>query len=287
MNKTDFLDAVQPRVLLNSTGISILTLRNISVSEAGYYVCSSKDLDNSVKYQVRCQYPIPSEDEINKWKCISQNVTVDVMVPPSFIKKPSNQVCPNGRTTRFECQAQGIPTPRIYWLKDAENVTINGTQNSQFWDKIWTIVAWFQDVGQCTRKNRIRWSWRYPQRFHQTPGFTSAWRWTQPGKFGPLVGFKSTLRETVRLRQLPSSATLCLPLEFLYRGTHQSFNHIPVLLHIPSITALLVSLRWIVSSVFGHVLKSWFLHELEFLWRILRILFLSCKYLACNKRIIT
>lgn len=55
-----------------------------------------------------------------------QNITVDVAVPPSFIRRPNNQMCPNGRTARFECQVSGIPTPKIYWLKDAENITING-----------------------------------------------------------------------------------------------------------------------------------------------------------------
>lgn len=55
-----------------------------------------------------------------------QNVTVDILIPPSFVKIPTNQVCPNGRTARFECQAQGLPVPKIYWLKDSLNITING-----------------------------------------------------------------------------------------------------------------------------------------------------------------
>lgn len=55
-----------------------------------------------------------------------QNITIDILVPPSFIKTPVNQICPNGRTVRFECQAQGSPTPQIYWLKDSLNITSNG-----------------------------------------------------------------------------------------------------------------------------------------------------------------
>lgn len=42
------------------------------------------------------------------------------------MKIPTNQICPNGRTARFECQAQGLPVPKIYWLKDSLNITING-----------------------------------------------------------------------------------------------------------------------------------------------------------------
>lgn len=73
-----------------------------------------------------CIAPFKLFNYSTKICCLFQNITVDVTVPPTFIKKPSNQNCPNGRTARFECQAEGVPTPKIYWLKDAKNVTING-----------------------------------------------------------------------------------------------------------------------------------------------------------------
>ena len=53
-------------------------------------------------------------------------------MPPSIVKKPSNQICPNGRTARFECQAHGYPVPHIYWLRNAQNVTINGERKNVF-----------------------------------------------------------------------------------------------------------------------------------------------------------
>ncbi|XP_034940784.1 protogenin-like [Chelonus insularis] len=101
------VSSAQPRILLNSTtGISILTLKNVSIFQAGIYLCSTENAVNGAM-------------EI-------QNITVNVIIPPIFIKKPIDQNCPNGRTARFECQAQGIPNPKIYWLKDAKNITING-----------------------------------------------------------------------------------------------------------------------------------------------------------------
>ncbi|XP_015430760.1 PREDICTED: protogenin-like [Dufourea novaeangliae] len=101
----------QPRILFNSsTGISILSLINVSVSDAGVYLCSLKNI-------------VTNNSEI-------QNITVDVLVPPSFLKTPKSQVCPNGRTARFECQAQGLPVPKIYWLKDSLNITINGRRTT-------------------------------------------------------------------------------------------------------------------------------------------------------------
>ncbi|CAL7934192.1 unnamed protein product [Xylocopa violacea] len=100
-------NVAQPRILLNSSiGINILSLVNVSASDAGIYICSVKNfITNNVEIQ---------------------NITVDVLIPPSFVKTPANQVCPNGRTARFECQAQGLPVPKIYWLKDLLNITING-----------------------------------------------------------------------------------------------------------------------------------------------------------------
>ncbi|XP_043270057.1 protogenin B-like isoform X2 [Venturia canescens] len=95
-----------PRILLNSTkGIAILALENVSLSNAGIYSCSTKNSD-------------------------IQNITIDIMVPPSFLKKPTSQSFPNGRTVRFKCQAQGTPTPKIYWLKDSANITTNGRRTT-------------------------------------------------------------------------------------------------------------------------------------------------------------
>ena len=108
---TDNHVVAQPRILLNSSvGISILSLINVSVSDTGVYKCSTKN-------------SLPNNSEI-------QNVTVNVLIPPSFLKTPTNQICPNGRTARFECQAQGFPAPKIYWLKDSLNITVNGRRTT-------------------------------------------------------------------------------------------------------------------------------------------------------------
>ncbi|EFN87203.1 Protogenin [Harpegnathos saltator] len=107
-----YIDNVtQPRILLNSTtGIGVLSLTNVNISNAGVYLCSSK---NSITNDLEVQ-----------------NITVDILIPPSFVKTPTNQICPNGRTARFECQAQGLPVPQIYWLKDSSNITINGRRTT-------------------------------------------------------------------------------------------------------------------------------------------------------------
>ncbi|XP_066594612.1 protogenin-like isoform X2 [Prorops nasuta] len=104
-------NSTQPRIILNSTtGIVVLSLKNVTTSSAGIYICSMKNV-------------ITKSLEV-------QNITVEILVPPTFLKKPANQICPNGRTARFECQAQGVPEPRIYWLKDSLNITINGRRTN-------------------------------------------------------------------------------------------------------------------------------------------------------------
>ncbi|XP_076296458.1 protogenin B-like isoform X3 [Lasioglossum baleicum] len=112
---TDTQNVAQPRILPNSNiGINILSLVNVSVSDAGVYLCSTKTVDtNNLEIQ---------------------NITVDILVPPTFLKTPKSQVCPNGRTARFECQAQGLPVPKIYWLKDSLNITMNGRRTTYIKD---------------------------------------------------------------------------------------------------------------------------------------------------------
>lgn len=49
-----------------------------------------------------------------------------VSVPPSIVEKPESQTRPRAGTARFMCQAEGVPPPRISWLKNGVEVHLNG-----------------------------------------------------------------------------------------------------------------------------------------------------------------
>ncbi|KAM9408299.1 protogenin A [Pholidichthys leucotaenia] len=54
----------------------------------------------------------------------SANVTV--LAPPSLVEWPESLTRPRAGTARFVCQANGVPTPQITWLKNGEKVHSNG-----------------------------------------------------------------------------------------------------------------------------------------------------------------
>lgn len=49
-----------------------------------------------------------------------------VSVPPSIVERPESQTRPRAGTARFMCQAEGVPLPRISWLKNGQEVHLNG-----------------------------------------------------------------------------------------------------------------------------------------------------------------
>ncbi|XP_068432812.1 protogenin A [Clinocottus analis] len=54
----------------------------------------------------------------------SANITV--LAPPSLVEWPESLTRPRAGTARFVCQAVGVPTPKITWLKNGQKVHSNG-----------------------------------------------------------------------------------------------------------------------------------------------------------------
>ncbi|KAM7396862.1 hypothetical protein PAMP_019870 [Pampus punctatissimus] len=79
---------------------------------------------------------------------------VTVLVPPSIVERPESQTRPRAGTARFMCQAEGVPPPRISWLKNGEEVHLNGRikmYNSKL--VITQIIPEDDAIYQCIAEN--------------------------------------------------------------------------------------------------------------------------------------
>ncbi|XP_018866859.4 protogenin isoform X1 [Gorilla gorilla gorilla] len=52
--------------------------------------------------------------------------TLTVLAPPSFVEWPESLTRPRAGTARFVCQAEGIPSPKMSWLKNGRKIHSNG-----------------------------------------------------------------------------------------------------------------------------------------------------------------
>uniref|UniRef100_A0A672IBS0 Protogenin homolog b (Gallus gallus) n=1 Tax=Salarias fasciatus TaxID=181472 RepID=A0A672IBS0_SALFA len=77
-----------------------------------------------------------------------------VLVPPNIVERPESQTRPRAGTARFMCQAEGVPPPRISWLKNGEAVHLNGRikmYNSKL--VITQIIPEDDAIYQCVAEN--------------------------------------------------------------------------------------------------------------------------------------
>ncbi|KAM4572442.1 LOW QUALITY PROTEIN: protogenin B-like [Odontesthes bonariensis] len=78
-----------------------------------------------------------------------------VLVPPTIVERPESQTRPRAGTARFMCQAEGVPLPRISWLKNGEEVHLNGRikmYNSKL--VITQIIPEDDAIYQCMAENK-------------------------------------------------------------------------------------------------------------------------------------
>lgn len=56
---------------------------------------------------------------------------MSVLQKPYFITKPLSKQYPSAKTVRLECQAGGIPTPEVHWLKNGNTLQMGGRIKKQ------------------------------------------------------------------------------------------------------------------------------------------------------------
>ncbi|KAJ0029354.1 hypothetical protein NQD34_004351 [Periophthalmus magnuspinnatus] len=96
------IDVYNAKVLGNGN----LVITDVNVKHNGVYLCRA------------------TTPGTRNYTIAAANLTV--LVPPSIVEKPESQTRPRAGTARFMCQAEGEPPPRISWLKNGEEVHLNG-----------------------------------------------------------------------------------------------------------------------------------------------------------------
>ncbi|XP_034257103.1 neogenin [Thrips palmi] len=84
-------------------GTGSLQVLNVEESDAGDYQCRAENREDSV----------------------DASATLEVQVPPRFIKQPQNKVAVEKEDLELECEVYGKPEPKVYWVKNGDNITQN------------------------------------------------------------------------------------------------------------------------------------------------------------------
>uniref|UniRef100_A0A8C8VFT6 Immunoglobulin superfamily DCC subclass member 3 n=1 Tax=Pelusios castaneus TaxID=367368 RepID=A0A8C8VFT6_9SAUR len=84
-------------------GTGNLMISDVSVQHAGVYVCAANRPGTRVRRT-------------------AQGILM-VQAPPEFVQWPQSMVKPLGSSAMFTCVAQGVPEPRLVWLKNGEMLT--------------------------------------------------------------------------------------------------------------------------------------------------------------------
>ncbi|KAI4825996.1 hypothetical protein KUCAC02_021655 [Chaenocephalus aceratus] len=120
---------------------------NAKVLGNGNLVISDVNPKHSGVYLCRATTP-----GTRNYTLAAANITVQV--PPSLVERPESQTRPRAGTARFMCQAEGVPSPRISWLKNGEEVHLNGRikmYNSKL--VITQIIPEDDAIYQCMAEN--------------------------------------------------------------------------------------------------------------------------------------
>ncbi|XP_075883466.1 protogenin B-like [Nelusetta ayraudi] len=124
------IDVYNARVLGNGN----LVITDIGSKHGGVYLCRA------------------TTPGTRNYTIAAANLTVQV--PPSIVERPESQTRPRAGTARFMCQAKGLPTPRISWLKNGQEVHLNGRikmYNSKL--VITQIIPEDDAIYQCVAEN--------------------------------------------------------------------------------------------------------------------------------------
>uniref|UniRef100_A0A4W3GVS3 Protogenin n=1 Tax=Callorhinchus milii TaxID=7868 RepID=A0A4W3GVS3_CALMI len=121
------------RITVLPTGV--LQIYGVKEADAGHYRCVATNI-------------------ANRRRSVEAGLTV-IPAPPAFVEWPESLTRPRAGTARFMCQAEGIPTPKISWLKNGEKIHSNGRIKVQYSSKlvINQIIPEDDAIYQCLAEN--------------------------------------------------------------------------------------------------------------------------------------
>lgn len=122
------IDVYNAKVLGNGN----LVIADVSSKHSGVYLCRATTPGTRNYTVAAANLTVQGTENLEKllWASshspANSNQTTSVSVPPSIVERPESQTRPRAGTARFMCQAEGVPPPRISWLKNGEVVHLNG-----------------------------------------------------------------------------------------------------------------------------------------------------------------
>ncbi|XP_050293116.1 protogenin-like [Anthonomus grandis grandis] len=126
----------------SSSSISYLTFKNADINDSDNYTCVAS----------------------NGIERVSETVNVQVYQRPFFNVTPVSVVSPSARTVRMDCQAVGVPQPKITWLKDGHPLKPEVRIRKQATGIVFThTLSTDTGVYQCVAANPVGKVWSTAQ----------------------------------------------------------------------------------------------------------------------------
>lgn len=111
-----------------------LQVRGAQKEDDGYFVCSALSVAGSTTSRAYLQVRSCTVSNLLAWHFIYRHFQVtspfDSSPPPVLQEVPSNQTLPRGSVAMLPCRGSGPTSPKIYWKKNATDITALGSRFS-------------------------------------------------------------------------------------------------------------------------------------------------------------
>lgn len=100
---------------IRRVGVSSLLISNVTLEDAGLYICRASGSDDSLDKAVA----LTVQGKLNIWEIQGIMKASD---SPKILMRPVSKVALETADVELECQSSGVPTPTISWYKNGESI---------------------------------------------------------------------------------------------------------------------------------------------------------------------